>query len=55
MKKDKGWEKVSKEMPEEIVAVHKLGDYWNWRKFRKEPVRFMCFTKKDIYEYSEEL
>ena len=37
-----------------LVSVQKIGDFWNWKKFRKEPVRFILFTEKGIYEYAEE-
>lgn len=34
-----------------ILSVQKIGDYFNWRKFRKEPLKFYLFTENAIYEY----
>ena len=38
---------------EEIVTVQKVGDYFNWRTFKKEPCTFFVFTKHRVIEYGE--
>lgn len=35
----------------QVISVQKIGDYWNWRKFRKEPLMFYIFTSTGIFEY----
>lgn len=54
--KRKGWiDHTPTEWSEgKLVSVQKIGDFWNWRKFRKEPVRFILFTDKGIFEWAED-
>lgn len=50
-KKENGWTKIRDHgVDETIIAVHKIGGYFNWRKLKMVPEEFVLFTQKSIYK-----
>ena len=53
MPKPDGWVKIDNlETIEPIIQVHKTGDYFNWKKFRREPIIFYLFTQRGVFKYT---
>lgn len=36
-----------------IIQVHKMGGFWNWKKFRVEPTQFILFSENGIFEWKK--